>query len=71
MIKAAIFILTQNNTERKVYLKTTLYFLWKNVPTYKISKQTHTLTKSVPTDKHSLENNLIYLMESHIFKSVG
>lgn len=30
MIKAAIFILTQNNIERKVYLKTTLYFLFKN-----------------------------------------
>lgn len=29
-IKAGIFILTQNNVERKVYLKTTLYFLFKN-----------------------------------------
>ena len=29
-IKAAIFILTQNTIERKVYLKTTLYFLFKN-----------------------------------------
>jgi hypothetical protein len=29
-IKAAIFILTQNTTERKVYLKTSLYFLFKN-----------------------------------------
>ena len=30
MIKAAIFILTQNTIERKVYLKTSLYFLFKN-----------------------------------------
>ena len=30
MIKGAIFILTQNTTERKVYLKTSLYFLFKN-----------------------------------------
>ena len=30
MVKAAIFILTQNNIERKVYLKTSLYFLCKN-----------------------------------------
>lgn len=30
MIKAAIFILTQNTPERKVYLKTSLYFLFKN-----------------------------------------
>jgi hypothetical protein len=30
MVKAGIFILTQNNTERKVYLKTCLYFLFKN-----------------------------------------
>jgi alpha 1,2-mannosyltransferase len=29
-IKAAIFILTQNTIERKVYLKTSLYFLFKN-----------------------------------------
>ena len=29
-INAAIFILTQNTVERKVYLKTTLYFLFKN-----------------------------------------
>jgi hypothetical protein len=29
-INAAIFILTQNTIERKVYLKTTLYFLFKN-----------------------------------------
>ena len=26
-INAAIFILTQNNSERKIYLKTCLYFL--------------------------------------------
>lgn len=30
MIKGAIFILTQNTIERKVYLKTSLYFLFKN-----------------------------------------
>jgi hypothetical protein len=30
MIKAAIFILTQNTIERKIYLKTSLYFLFKN-----------------------------------------
>ena len=30
MIKAAVFILTQNTIERKVYLKTSLYFLFKN-----------------------------------------
>lgn len=30
MIKAGIFILTQNTIERKVYLKTSLYFLFKN-----------------------------------------
>lgn len=30
MVKAGIFILTQNNVERKVYLKTCLYFLFKN-----------------------------------------
>lgn len=30
MIKAAIFILTQNTIERRVYLKTGLYFLFKN-----------------------------------------
>jgi hypothetical protein len=29
-IKAAIFILTQNTVERKVYLKTCLYFLFRN-----------------------------------------
>ena len=29
-INAAIFILTQNNSERKTYLKTSLYFLFKN-----------------------------------------
>lgn len=29
-INAAIMILTQNNIQRKVYLKTTLYFLFKN-----------------------------------------
>lgn len=29
-INAAIFILTQNNSERKIYLKTCLYFLFKN-----------------------------------------
>lgn len=29
-INAAIFILTQNTTERKVYLKTCLYFLFRN-----------------------------------------
>lgn len=29
-IKAAIFILTQNTVERKVYLKTTLYFLFRH-----------------------------------------
>jgi hypothetical protein len=28
--KCAIFILTQNNIERKIYLKTTLYFLFRN-----------------------------------------
>jgi hypothetical protein len=30
MIKGAIFILTQNTIERKIYLKTCLYFLFKN-----------------------------------------
>jgi hypothetical protein len=30
MTKAAIFILTQNTVERKIYLKTCLYFLFKN-----------------------------------------
>ena len=30
MVKGAIFILTQNTTERKIYLKTCLYFLFKN-----------------------------------------
>jgi hypothetical protein len=30
MLKAAIYILTQNNIERRVYLKTSLYFLFKN-----------------------------------------
>jgi len=30
MIKGAIFILTQNTIERRVYLKTSLYFLFKN-----------------------------------------
>ena len=30
MQKAAIYILTQNNIERKIYLKTCLYFLFKN-----------------------------------------
>jgi hypothetical protein len=30
MSKSAIFILTQNNVERKIYLKTSLYFLFKN-----------------------------------------
>lgn len=30
MTKSAIFILTQNTIERKVYLKTTLYFLFRN-----------------------------------------
>lgn len=30
MSKSAIFILTQNNIERKIYLKTSLYFLFKN-----------------------------------------
>jgi alpha 1,2-mannosyltransferase len=30
MVKAAIFILTQNTVERKIYLKTCLYFLFKN-----------------------------------------
>lgn len=30
MLNAGIFILTQNTPERKVYLKTTLYFLFKN-----------------------------------------
>jgi hypothetical protein len=30
MINACIFILTQNTIERKVYLKTSLYFLFKN-----------------------------------------
>lgn len=29
-IKAAIFILTQNTVERKIYLKTSLYFLFRN-----------------------------------------
>ena len=29
-INAAILILTQNTIERKVYLKTSLYFLFKN-----------------------------------------
>ena len=29
-MSAAIYILTQNNLERKIYLKTTLYFLFKN-----------------------------------------
>ena len=29
-LNAAIMILTQNTIERKVYLKTTLYFLFKN-----------------------------------------
>ena len=29
-MNAAIYILTQNNLERKIYLKTTLYFLFKN-----------------------------------------
>jgi alpha 1,2-mannosyltransferase len=30
MVKAGIFILTQNTIERRVYLKTSLYFLFKN-----------------------------------------
>jgi len=30
MLKAAIYILTQNTPERKIYLKTCLYFLFKN-----------------------------------------
>ena len=30
MVKAAILILTQNTVERKIYLKTCLYFLFKN-----------------------------------------
>jgi len=30
MLKAAIYILTQNKLERKIYLKTCLYFLFKN-----------------------------------------
>ena len=30
MTKSAIFILTQNTTERKIYLKTSLYFLFRN-----------------------------------------
>jgi alpha 1,2-mannosyltransferase len=30
MLKAAIYILTQNTNERKIYLKTCLYFLFKN-----------------------------------------
>jgi len=30
MLKAAIYILTQNNAERRIYLKTSLYFLFKN-----------------------------------------
>lgn len=30
MVKCGIFILTQNNVERKIYLKTCLYFLFKN-----------------------------------------
>lgn len=30
MVRAGIFILTQNTNERKVYLKTSLYFLFKN-----------------------------------------
>jgi hypothetical protein len=30
MVKGAIFILTQNTCERKIYLKTSLYFLFKN-----------------------------------------
>jgi hypothetical protein len=30
MIKAAIFISTQNTAERRIYLKTSLYFLFKN-----------------------------------------
>jgi len=30
MLKAAIYILTQNKIERKIYLKTCLYFLFKN-----------------------------------------
>ena len=30
MSKSAILILTQNTIERKIYLKTTLYFLFKN-----------------------------------------
>jgi len=30
MLKAAIYILTQNTPERKIYLKTSLYFLFKN-----------------------------------------
>jgi len=30
MNKGAIFVLTQNNIERKIYLKTSLYFLFKN-----------------------------------------
>lgn len=30
MVKGAIFILTQNTIERKIYLKTSLYFLFKN-----------------------------------------
>tara|TARA_B000000477_G_scaffold124577_1_gene132809 strand:- start:2094 stop:3068 length:975 start_codon:yes stop_codon:yes gene_type:complete len=30
MVNAAILILTQNTLERKIYLKTTLYFLFKN-----------------------------------------
>jgi hypothetical protein len=30
MLKAAIYILTQNKTDRKIYLKSTLYFLFKN-----------------------------------------
>lgn len=30
MVKCGIFILTQNTVERKIYLKTTLYFLFRN-----------------------------------------